>query len=284
MAETGYEIDINLDEGPVAWRAALVNSATRLPAEQLTRGGTNRAALGVKWCPPEDINVKSHPADCEAVNFEQGAAPARSEVVSAGFLLSVFQDAPARTHDLAGIRNRLDAHLTLRASALLTKEWMTAAGSGDLALTGGPGFTPSAFGSLPLADGIAALEQHAATRWVETGRAVSMIHMSVGHLTQAVAADLVAWDGDRFSTHNGLTVVADPGFQNVAPFTESVTANEQWIYATTEVWFALADPQVLDGDAQTLLRNEHRPRGLLYGVVTWDPQETAAVSVPAVWT
>lgn len=283
MAETGYEIDINLEETPVAWRGALVNAATRLSAEQVTRNGTNRAWFGVKWCPPEDINVKSHPADCEAVNFEQGGAPLRAEVVSAGFLLSVFQDAPKRTHTLDGLRNRLDSHLTLRASALLTKEFMTASGSGDLALTGGPGFTPTSFGSQTLADGIAVLEQHAATQWTDKGRAVSLIHMSVGHLTQSIAAELVEWRDGGFYTHNGLKVVADPGFQNVAPFTQSTAANEQWIYATSEVWYALADPEILDAHSEELLTNVLRPRGLLYGVVTWDPSQTAAVNVPAVW-
>lgn len=297
MALTGLEKDINLPAPPQRARGLFLDAANPIPSDELVAAGTSRMRLGVTWVPWGTINLATDASDCDVNYNHTPFEPVVREVPAIldqpAFAMWDALKCSTLSSETGWLSARVQRNLTVYASAAMASELATAAASGGLPISGanpypgvgGEDYTPTIINATAQSIRISMYELETHLASVLHG-GEGMIHVSSGLLSLLAADELVAWDGRVYRTHTGHVVVGDPGWtgQYTPLGSSAASTNEEWMYATAPVWYALTaieNPDVLTDDPHhtDLLKNLNQPVARRWGLVTWDPSATGAIKV-----
>lgn len=293
MALTGYEKDIDIPGPRPRTRGLLIGpngGARELPAEMLTYGGSSRLTAGVTWLPWGEITLTTEPVGC-AIDYNKSARELPRTMAQYAFLIYDALTCGKLSGMLDELWARVDHNMLVGLSAAFATQLESAA-DGGLGLVGANNYNgDTAADYVPAVGGAAtslrvalnSLEQYLASKMLDS---VGMIHMTPGLLSLAAADYLVVWDGTVYRTHTGHVVVGDAGHTGTSTPTGGAqgTAAAPWIYATSDVWWAVRDQPLLmeaeTGEGYELLRkNVDRPMRETYGILVFDPNILAAARV-----
>jgi hypothetical protein len=274
----------------------------RLPAPEMTYGFFDAVRAlplppGVeeRW-PMHGLMVEPRPvrgayrtdSDCGPLDHTTDTPPACETSIE--FL-------PFRIYDVMGYSTALSVmeedyesrvvdRLRDLASYLFALELVDAAGSGSgfgLSQTATAPTTPAfGAGALELGLGVAMLENELSRRL--RGRQ-GMIFVGPGLFTQIVDECDLRFDGTRWVTPLGNVVVTDSAWADIAqPSGQAAPgATEDWIYGSSEVFYASTTPELLGNRSDSFLQrqrhNDIRRFAEGYGLLAFETQTVTAVKV-----
>lgn len=294
MAVTGYEKDIDLPGPRPRTRGLLIGpngGARELPASELTADGNNRLTAGVTWLPWGEITLTAEAVGC-AVDYSKSARDLPRQMAQYAFLIYDALTCNKLSGMLDELWSRLEHNFMVGLSAAFARQLEFAA-DGGIGLIGADNYNgnsaadyrPVGFGGAATSLRVAlnTLEQYLASKILDS---TGMIHMTPGLLSLAAADYLVEWDGSVYRTHTGHIVVGDAGHTGLSTPTGGAigTAAAPWIYATSDVWWALKEqPKLMEAETgegyEWLRKNIDRPMLETYGILVFDPNILAAAKV-----
>lgn len=275
MAQAPIDIDITgMEKRPYA---LLLDVARQLPAAQLQVNGIERWQLaGVTWVPWGCTNIDTDVVGCNITNIKNLEGFPAIETQKA-FLLVDGLACSTLSSDPAYMDQKLRERLDVYASAAFATELMRGTNGGpnsfktnETTILGG-----GAARSLRLA--FADLETHLASK---LHGAKGVIHLTVAALALAAADGFVFFTDGGWVTATGHDVVADAGYDGSAPDGNAVSADQDWLYASGPVFYAITSirPVGMRNDESTNIpRNIHEFFAERYGLVAFDPCAVGAV-------
>lgn len=284
MAATGNEIALPFNamapEGRT--RGTLLSVARELPGEWTSANGTQRAyGLGATFVPWGCDDLQTIELECQLDEDEPtfGAVP-DAETFNAFRVVDAL-NCSTLSVEPSDLEERLMGRMEIMLSAALTNQLV------NPTLTANKGLASEAVvlgDSVSVLAALVRLEDHLAD--VMHG-GLGVLHLTPGILLAAVATGGVYWNGDRWVTPSGHTVIGDAGFTGTvgaeAGGAPTAGAGEKWVYASGPVWYSLRSARVLG----TLASGQEGDNiwdsvADAYAVTLFDPCTVGAVLVGAI--
>lgn len=145
-----------------------------------------------------------------------------------------------QTEMKAGIQRAFEAgESTAVERALMEKRFRASAGSAEVPAVWAAPVDVNSAGAVPVARGIALLEEYAANVYV----GAPTLHLPISVASEILGVDGAAFDGDVLRTKFGSKIAAGAGYAypNTSPTGTNAAAGERWLYATGEVTYARSD-------------------------------------------
>jgi len=288
-ANVYHDIDTFLRPRPRT-RGTLLSVAREIPRDQLVRNGVDRTLAGVEFTPWPASARTREPANCDTVYDKSTIREVDDTVAQPSFLMWDRIECSTGGLELDWLVDAalqgLDDYVTVALALELEDP-----NSGGFGLRGNATYTPTVGSATaePIAVAIARLEEYlAGSKWAG---AMGVIHLTPALLTLAAAAEVIMWDPSAGSmgayvTPTGHCVVGDAGhLGSAAPQGQSgAGTDEAWIYATSDVWYALGSTSPLsitqagtpDEAVRYMGRNKNRPLLERAGLVVFDPNVLGA--------
>lgn len=274
------EHPIDIPAPPVRDRGLLIDALVELTG--VADGDQWRAGHGVEWLPwgPIDVTVEAASLFDE---YDKQPTGLPDLVTQRAFLIwKSMRRAAAEPIStlLQRVHSALDSPVLL--SAWMARE-LESAQSAGIDLTGSAAHPPT----FAAATGVSlhkALIRIEAALTEHQPNVRGIIHLTPGLYGQAAADGLIVGDGVKH-THTGHLVVGDAGHTGKAtPHGGSAAGtDEMWIYATTQVYYALGPIRGVTATGADMpvnaMVNEYRPLGERLGILVFDPAVMIAAKV-----
>lgn len=248
----------------------LLDAARDLPGVS----GIPRWALsGVKWVPRgcDNITVTTDGCDVEQDkqlnNFED-------QIEQSPFLMLDAIACSTLGSDVDVMDNLITERLTVFASAAFASELMAGTNS-TISFASANKLAGGAARSLRLA--FVDLETWLAA---QLHGAQGIIHLTPAAMALAAADRLVQFIDGRWVTATGHLVVADAGYTGPAPTGGTVSADQDWLYASGAIYYAITPVKSVgerNFQSTNIARNIHEFFSERYGIVVFDPCAVGAV-------
>lgn len=244
-------------------------------ARNLSDGGIPRWALsGYKWVPLgcDGLTVTSDGCD---VTLDKQLGGFEDQIEQTPFLLLASIACSTLGSDPEYMDRVITDRLTTYASAAFATELMTGTNGGPLSFASATKLNSGSARTLRLA--FADLETWLA---LQLHGARGVIHLTPAAMALAAADRLVHFIDNRWVTATGHLVVADAGYTGPAPTGGAVSADQDWLYASGNIYYEITPVKPVgerNFQSTNISRNIHEFFSERYGLVLFDPCAVGAV-------
>jgi hypothetical protein len=244
-------------------------------ARPLSEGGIPRWALsGVKWVPLGCDGLTVTTDGCD-VTLDKELGGFEDQVEQLPFLMLASIACSTLGSDPAYMDKIITDRLTVFASAAFATELMVGTNGGPLSFAGAEKLASGNARTLRLA--FADLETWLA---LQLHGAQGIIHLTPAAMALAAADGLVMFIDGRWVTATGHLVVADAGYTGPAPTDGSVSADQDWLYASGPIFYDITPVKPVgerNFQSTNIARNIHEFFSERYGLILFDPCAVGAV-------